>query len=251
MRPHTIKAIAVDDEQHCIDTLRWELERHCPQVELINTFLKGEEALEVLQQLEFDILFLDIHLQTMTGLDLLEQLMPVDFEVVFVTAYDEYAVKAFDLAATHYLLKPINGIKLKAAVDRMQGEHIDVLSPEAMTSLISSIKSSMNNLNRVPFSVLSGVEFINPEDIIYVEGENNYSILHLTNRKNLVVSKTLAHTEKLLTEFSFVRIHKSYLVNLRYLKRYVKQDGGYVVLENGKQLAVSRMRKHILNALFK
>ena len=251
MKLQPIKAIAVDDEQHCLDTLKWELERHCPEVEIVQMVRSGVEALKVIPQVNFDVLFLDIHLQTMTGLDLLEQLMPVNFDVVFVTAYDEYAIKAFDLAATHYLLKPVNGQKLRSAMDRIHQDNGEYLAPSVITDLIDSIRSSMQDVKKVPFSVQSGVEFLDPKDIMYVEGDNNYSTLHLSNGKKLLVSKTLAHSENLLTSHSFVRIHKSYLINLRYLKRYVRQDGGYVVLENGQKLAVSRMRKQVLNALFK
>ena len=115
----TLKAIAVDDEQHCIDTLLWELKRHCPEVEICRTFSDPEQAYEELKEAEIDVLFLDIHLQSTSGIELLERLMPVDYHVIFITAYDEYALKAFDLAATHYLLKPVNGKKLKAAIKRI------------------------------------------------------------------------------------------------------------------------------------
>jgi two-component system LytT family response regulator len=249
--PNTLKAIAVDDELHCLETLLWELKRNCPEVEVIGQYQDAEQAYEVLKKADIDILFLDINLQSTSGIELLNRLMPVDYHVVFVTAYDEYAIQAFDLAATHYLLKPVNGKKLKSAIDRIKDAYASVIDQDAIEKLMESIRFEMGSVRKVPFSVQSGIEFISPDDIIYIEGENNYSILHLSGNKKLVVSKTLGHTEEVLNGYSFIRIHKSYLINLKYIKRYVKTDGGYVELENGVKLSVSRMRKLALNDLFK
>jgi len=247
----TFKAIAVDDEQHCLDTLLWELERNCPEVEIVGKYRDAEEAYEVLKVADIDILFLDINLQSTSGLELLNRLMPVEYDVIFVTAYDEYAIQAFDLAATHYLLKPVDGKKLKSAVQRIRENHTSGLDAEAMKKLAESIKSEMGNIRKIPFAVQSGVEFIDPDKVIYVEGENNYSIIHMLENKKLVVSKTLKYTEGVLKDFPFIRIHKSFLINMKYLKRFVKTDGGFVEMENGKKLSVSRMRREVLNDLFK
>lgn len=249
--PITFKAIAVDDELHCLETLLWELERNCPEVEVVGQFQDAEQAYEALKKADIDILFLDINLQSTSGIELLNRLMPVDYHVVFITAYDEYAIQAFDLAATHYLLKPVNGKKLKSAIDRIKDIYTSGMDQDAIEHLMESIRMEMGSIRKVPFSVQSGVEFICPDDIIYVEGENNYSVLHLSDHKKLVVSKTLGHTEEVLNAYSFIRIHKSYLINLKYIKRYIKTDGGYVELENGTKLSVSRMRKLALNDLFK
>ena len=245
------RAIAVDDELHCLDTLSWELDRNCPNVEIIGKYQDADEAYEVLLEADIDILFLDIHLQSTSGIELLNRLMPVEFHVILVTAYDEYALQAFDMAATHYLLKPVNGKKLKSAIERIDNTYSSGHDTEAMAKLIESLRSEMIGINKVPFAVQTGVEFIDPEDVIFVEGENNYSVLHLHNNKKLVVSKTLSHTENVLKSHSFLRIHKSYLINLRYLKRYIKKSGGYVELDDGRKLSVSRMRRAALNELFK
>jgi two-component system LytT family response regulator len=245
-----LKAIAVDDEQHCLDTLLWEVSRHCPEVEIIAQYKDPEEAFLALKEADISILFLDIHLQSTSGIELLQRLMPVEYHVIFVTAYDEYALQAFDMAATHYLLKPINGKKLRCAIDRII-ENSPMLSQEKIERLISSLKKELNRFNKVPFPVQTGVEFIDPDSIEYVEGDNNYSILHFVDKSKLVVSKTLSHTETVLEEYSFLRIHKSYLINLRYIKKYHKTDGGFVEMEGGKQLAVSKTKKLILKELFK
>lgn len=248
--PLKLKAIAVDDEQHCLNTLVWELNRHCPEVELIAQYKDPEEAFVALKKADISILFLDIHLQSTSGIELLERLLPVDYHVIFVTAYDEYALKAFDMDATHYLLKPINGKKLRSALDRIINSP-SIQNKEKIESLIVSLKKELNRFHKVPFPVQSGIEFIDPDSIIYVEGDNNYSILHFIDKSKLVVSKTLSHTEKVLEDFSFLRIHKSSLINLKFIKKYSKSDGGYVEMENGKQLPVGKTKRLVLKELFK
>jgi two-component system LytT family response regulator len=245
-----MKAIAVDDEQHCLDTLLWELGRHCPEVEVIAKYKDPEKAYAALKDADIQILFLDIHLQSTSGIELLQRLMPVDYHVIFVTAYDEYALQAFDMAATHYLLKPINGKKLRSALDRIISSP-PIPSHEKIESLIASLKKELNKFNKVPFPVQSGVEFIDPDSIVYVEGDNNYSILHFRDNTKLVISKTLSHTEKVLEEFSFLRIHKSSLINLKYIKKYHKSDGGFVEMDGGKQLPVGKTKRLFLKELFK
>ena len=200
--PEILKAIAVDDEQHCIDTLLWELERNCPQVEVQASYKDADEAYEVLKTADIDVLFLDIHLQSTSGIELLNRLLPVEYHVIFITAYDEYAIQAFDLEATHYLLKPINGKKLKTAIERIEKLNEISFDQKTMDRMLRSIKSEIGGIKRIPFSVQSGVEFIDPADILYVQGENNYSILHMNGSKKLVVSKTLSHTEEVLKDHS-------------------------------------------------
>ena len=191
-------------------------------------------------------------MKDMTGFDVLHAIPQKEWPMtIFVTAYDEYAIQAFDLEATHYLLKPINGKKLKAAIERIEKLREGTLDHQTMDRLLASIKSEIGGITRIPFSVQSGVEFIDPSEILYVQGENNYSVLQLNGSKKLVVSKTLSHTEEVLKDHSFLRIHKSYLINLKYLRRYVKADGGYVELDGGKQLPVSRLKRTVLNELFK
>lgn len=246
-----LTAIAVDDEQHSLDTLLWEINRHCPEVEVVKTFTDAEEAYTHLRAAEIDVLFLDIHLQSTSGIVLLERLKPVDYHVVFVTAYDEYAIKAFDLSATHYLLKPINGDKLKSAIQRIHETTGQVLSEEQLSNIIGTLKNDLNHVHKIPFPVMNGIEFINPEDIVYIEGDNNYSNIHMQNGNKLVISKTLAYVEPKLSDYPFLRIHKSHIINLKYIAKYVKNDGAYVELENGKKLSVSRVKRAMLNELFR
>lgn len=245
-----LRAIAVDDENHCLKTLQFELERNCPNVDLIMKIQDADEAFRVLSNADIDLLFLDIHLQSTSGIELLERLLPVDFDVVFVTAYDEYAIKAFDLAASHYLLKPVNGKKLKSAVDKIETKRSKTEN-HLLSKMIEQLRNEINQTNKIPVPVQEGIAFVDPQDILYIKAESNYSTFYFKDGKKMTVSKTLKSIEELLNSNGFMRIHKSHLINIKELKKYVKNDGGYVVLSNNVKLAVSRNRKAALNELFK
>jgi len=246
-----ITAACLDDEQHCIDTLKWELERHCPEVKLVFSVTDPEDFHKNYKEHQIDVLFLDIHLKSTNGIEFLKSINPVDFKVIFVTAFDNYAVQAFELHAQNYLLKPISGIKLKTAIQKLKEDLSQGIDHKILNKITSDLKQEIRKVKKVPFPVHSGIEFIDPMQIMYVQGDSNYSKVFLNGEKKLLVSKTLSHIENLLKDFSFLRIHKSYLINLGYIKRYSKIDGGYVELIDGTKLAVSRTKKVVLNELFK
>lgn len=249
MSEYKLKAIAVDDEQHCLDTLIWELSRSCPEVEIVHQITDENTAKVEIPKADIDILFMDIHLQSSSGVNLVKDLQPLDCEVIFVTAYDQYAIDAFEVAATHYLLKPINAAKLRTAIDRILEKRKEV-EKVTIDRILTALSETNLHQQRIPFNVQSGIEFVLPEEIIYVAGENNYSVLHFTSGKKLMVSKTLSYVEKLLSKQTFLRIHKSYLLNLRHIVRYVKADGGYIEVLGGAQLSVSRAKRSTINELF-
>ena len=251
MSEFKIKAIAIDDEQHCLDTLIYELERHCPQVQIINQITDPVLAKTTLENAEVDLVFLDVNLQSTTGIKLLEELMPVDFEVIFVTAYDEYALKAFDLSAAHYLMKPVNGIKLKKAIEKVERLISKEQPKEDLELILKNIQEELNKSEKIALNVQDGIEFIDPTEIIYIEGDSNYSSIFLQDGKKIVVSKTLKYLEESILSSSFFRIHKSYIINLNKMKKFVKTDGGYVIMENDDTVPVSRQKKNILNQIFK
>lgn len=249
MSEYTLKAIAVDDEQHCLETLAWELSRNCPEVEIIATANDAETAKELIAKADIDILFMDIHLQSTSGLTLVKELQPLDCQVIFVTAYDQYAIEAFEVEALHYLLKPINRNQLRSAIDRIIDQRKDS-QKISIERILTALSKTQQDHQRIPFSVQSGIEFVVPDEIIYVKGENNYSVLHFSSGKKLMVSKTLSVVENMLSNFTFMRIHKSYLLNLRHIVRYVKTDGGYIEVLGGDQLSVSRSKRATINELF-
>ena len=245
-----LKAIAVDDEQHCLDTLIWELSRNCPEVQIIHQINNEDQAKKAIMDSDIDILFMDIHLQSTSGVELVKSLQPLDCQVIFVTAYDQYAIEAFEVDAVHYLLKPINSKKLRSAIDRViqKKQASDKVTIER---IVKALSETNLHQQRIPFSVQSGIEFIKPDDITYVSGDNNYSVLHFISGKKLMVSKTLGMVENMLIDHTFLRVHKSYLLNLKHIIKYVRSDGGYIEVQGGDQLSVSRTKRATISELFK
>ena len=251
MSDTALKAIAIDDEQHCLETLKYELDRHCSGVvELIDEITDPEIAKTKLKNTDIDLLFLDVNLQSTTGIRLLEELLPVSFEVIFVTAYDEFALKAFELSAAHYLMKPVNGKKLKDAVEKVRKIRNNEISGAELAVLIKKVHQELRKADKIALNVQDGIEFIDPREIIFIEGDSNYSTIVLEDGRKIVVSRTLKSLEENTLPSSFLRIHKSYIVNISKMKKYVKTDGGHILMTNDKKLPISRNRKHILNEIF-
>lgn len=250
MKNKKLKAIAVDDEQHCLDTLAWELARNCPEVELIDQITNEARAKQVLPETDIDLLFMDIHLQSTSGIQLVKDIQPMDYEVIFTTAFDQYAIESYEVDAFYYLLKPINSEKLRSAIDRLVKKRND-FEKFTIDRIMKAFTDNEILRQRIPFHVQKGIEFVEPDNILFVSGESNYSILHLRSGKTMLISKTLSFVEHMLINHTFLRIHKSYLLNLKYIERYVKADGGYIEVKGGYQLSVSRSKRSVITELFK
>ncbi|MEM6725907.1 MAG: response regulator [Bacteroidota bacterium] len=237
-----LKAIMIDDETYALKTLSWELERHCPQVEVIGAYHQPIAGLEAIRKDHPDIVFLDIEMPKLNGIDLLQKLDRINLSLVFVTAYEHYALKAFRLNAIDYLLKPFESIHLVEAIQRIEQLHAggQAVQPNIKNKLEYSFK-------RIPVVTTSAVEFLDPTEVEYCQSDGNYS--NLIGKKKTLISKSIGELEGLLEHFGFLRIHKSYMVNIEKITKYVKTDGGYVVLESGAKVPVSRRRKEVLNKI--
>ncbi|MEO1438550.1 MAG: LytTR family DNA-binding domain-containing protein [Bacteroidota bacterium] len=247
-----MKALIVDDEAHCVETLSIYLDRYCPEVEVLATYTDSVQAVQAIKELKPDLLFLDIEMPKMNGFEVLEAVKNEQFEVVFTTAYDQFAIKAFKVSAADYLLKPIDKSELKQAVKlaaerlgKKQGQSADSFR-QHLEALFENIRSKNRNFPNIALPTLAGLEMIKTSTIIQCEADGNYSRLHLEDGGTLMVSKTLKEVETMLEDHEFARIHNSHLVNLLHIKRYVRGDGGYVVLSNGKSVNVSRSKKEVL-----
>lgn len=243
-----IKAIIIDDEKHCSATLEYELGKHCPDVQIIGTFndpLKGKEAIVSEKP---DLLFLDIEMPKLNGFELLHSLEERNFGLVFTTAYDDFAIKAFQFSALDYLLKPISGGDLTKAIDRFKQHEKNGINQTQLEILFSKLENG--GFNKIALPSSGGLEFALPEEIMHCESDSNYTMVHFVERKKLLLSKTLKEVDEMLKGHGFFRIHHSHLVNLNHIKQYVKGSGGYVILESGVQVPVSRSKKDELMALF-
>jgi two-component system LytT family response regulator len=244
-------AIIVDDEKHCREVLQLLLEKHCPSVKLLANCAGGAEALQALSQHQPDILFLDIEMPEMNGFELLEKTDHPSFGLIFTTAYNEYAIKAIKHSALDYLLKPVDKDELIAAVQRAK-ENKTQKSSVRIDSFLSFINGKKQP-RRLAIPTLEGLIMINTEDLLYCESDSAYCRLFFINQaKPMVISKVLKEVEDVLQGDDFCRIHNSYLINVRFVQRYIRGEGGEVVMSNGIHLPVSRTRKQdFLNLLEK
>ena len=240
-----LKAIIVDDELHCCKTLESLLKRYCPEVNILATCINGVEALKAIEELHPNLVFLDVEMPKMNGFEMLEQLPPIDFHLIFVTSYDAYALKAIRFSAIDYLLKPVDREELQKAVQKVI-KRIEVPLPEQLKIILDRINQPLQSAGKIALPTMEGLEMVQVESIISCEADDNYTKLHLKNNRKIIVSSTLKVIEELLEDYSFIRIHRSYLVNLKEIEKYVKTDGGYVVMSDGSQIYVSRNKKEEL-----
>ncbi|MEL6986880.1 MAG: LytTR family DNA-binding domain-containing protein [Bacteroidota bacterium] len=242
-----MKAVLIDDEKHCIITLTKMLEWHCPNVEVVATFTNPELALEELPSLKLDILFLDIAMPEMSGFDFLDKSPHDQFQTIFTTAYDEYAIEAFKVHAIAYLLKPIDEEDLKQAITYAEKNQSKEQSDQ-IQKLLEKF-SNKSTFQKIAIPTSEGLEFIKLNEIIRCQADSNYSIIYLTSGKKKVVSKNLKVLEGMLDESIFFRSHHSHIVNINFISKYLKGKDGQLILEDRSVIPVSRNRKEQFNSL--
>ncbi len=235
-------AIIVDDEKHCREVMEYLLCKHCGDVKILANCTGGKEALAALEKETPDILFLDIEMPGMNGFELVEKFHHPEFEIVFTTAYNEYAIKAIKHSALDYLLKPVDKDELIQTVLRAK-EHKTLKASQRVESLLEMLNSKKNN-KRFAVPTMEGLIMVESETILYCESDSAYCKIYFTNApKPLVISKTLKEVEEVLHDQDFCRIHHSYLINIKCVQSYIRGEGGEVVLNNGAHLPVSRTKK--------
>lgn len=237
-----INAIIVDDELKSRESLKILLEEFCDNVTVKALCQDVAEAVQAIQQYKPDVVFLDIQLQRETGFDLLTKLGDFNFEVIFTTAYAEYAIKAFKFAAIDYLLKPIDIEELKRALSKVEKRMNDSISLR-LQQLMQNLKNTSSENYKLALPTTDGLVFVKMQDILYCEASSNYTEITVTDGKKYIVSRTLKEYEDMLGEHNFYRIHNSYLINLNAIKKYVRGEGGYVIMANDKSLDVSKRKK--------
>jgi len=245
-----VKAIIIDDEVHCLDTLNMLISDYCPDVHVMEQCMSAKQGLVAFEKHNPALIFLDIEMPVMNGFEFLEQFKEISFAIVFTTSYDQYAIKAIRFSALDYLLKPIDPKELIAAVRKVQTQkHLPV--PEQFQMLMSQIKQKDNGFNKIAIPTSEGFELIPSEQVIRCEADDNYTYLYLKNKTKIVACRTLKEMEEQLQDFSsFIRVHHSYLVNLNEVTKYVRGEGGYLVMSDGSTVNVSRSRKEALLKLF-
>lgn len=239
-----LRAVLVDDEANCLKMLEWELNNSCPEIDIIRTCSSGKEGLLAIKEEKPDVVFLDIEMPYLNGFEVLELVPEINFDVVFTTAYDKFAVRAFKSSAVDYLLKPIDGEDLRVAVDKIVAKQQKDQAAIDINFLLQQLEDARNNrLKRIALPTFEGLTFIRTDEILYCQSDNNYCNIILRDNKKILISKTLKDVEEMIDSQTFFRVHNSYLVNLSEVANYLKADGGYLVMSNGDEVRVSRSRK--------
>ena len=239
-----LKAILVDDEKDSREILSNYLKKYCAKVDLLAQCKNIQEAESAIGEHQPDLVFLDIEMPFGTGFDLLENLQEINFETVFVTAYDNYAIQALNMSAAYYILKPIDIDELIKSVDRIYEERRKDKDSSHIKVLLENFKQGENKPRKILLPTFEGFEIVSLDQIIYCEADDNFTKIHLKGlSKPLLISKTLKYFEDLLPSDYFVRIHRSSLINTNYVIRYTKGKGGYVTMENQIELEVSPKKK--------
>jgi two-component system LytT family response regulator len=238
-----IRAIIIDDEPGNCENLEKLLEKYCPQVEILASINNIDPAVEVIMSRKPDLVFLDIELAEGTGFDMLEMLPSKNFEVIFVTAFDRYALKAIKICALDYILKPVNIAELVKAVSRFEERQSEKSENKRMQLLLENLSTSSK---RIVLPLSNKMEFVEVDQILRCQGEGNYSHVYLKSGEKYMVCKALKEFDELLSDHNFLRVHQSHLINLNEIKSYVKTDGGYIKMKDGASVSISRQRREMV-----
>jgi len=245
-----IRAILVDDEKNALEMMEWLLKTYCPQVNIVAMCNSAEMGLEAIQRHQPDVVFLDIEMPKMNGFDMLEQFDKLFFDVVFCTAYDQFAIRAFRYSALNYLLKPVDPDDLKATIQRIE-EKKQIPTRQQFELLMQQIKQPAKSTpQRIALTTNDGLVFVPTADIIYCEAESNYTNVVLAGGRKILISKVLKDIDEALSGPDFYRVHSSFLININHIKKFVRGDGGYIIMDNDAIVSISRTRKQEFMELF-
>jgi two-component system LytT family response regulator len=242
-----INAVIIDDESNNIDNLEGLLKKYCPQIEVTGTAMNADEGAALIKKLQPKLIFLDIQMPGKSGFDMLSELQDHSFEIILITAYDQYGIKAIKFSAVDYLLKPLDIEELKKAVQKATQRIKERMQNHELENLLQLLKNrEEKSAHKLALPAIKETRFVSPKDIIRCESSNTYTSFYITTGEKIVVSKPIYEYEELLSDFGFIRCHQSHLVNKEYIKSWIKGDGGYLIMQNGDEIPVSKSKKDAL-----
>lgn len=248
---HALQCYIVDDEINAIENLEQMLKRHCPEVEIAGHATTVKEAVGFITANRPDVLLLDIRMQDETGFDLLKQIRSFDGSIIFVTAHDEYGIQAIKFSATDYLLKPIDAAELVSAIHKAHKKKSVAATEEQIAMLWQSFGNQKKSLQkRIALPDMDEVRYVNISDILYCKANNSYTTFHISGRSPITVSRPISEYESLLEPYEFIRPHQTWLVNKNKIISFKKEDGGYLNMEDGALIPVSRQRRAVIKEMF-
>ena len=244
-----LRTIIIDDEAHVRETLTRLVKEFCPQVQLVGEAFSVESGVKAIHELHPHLVLLDIRMGDGSAFELLKKLEAIDFRIIFITAYENYAVQAFRFAAIDFLLKPVNPEDLADAVKRAESLIQQQLITQ-LQALEENMKSDIRQKKKIVLKTMENIYLVSLHDIAYLESDRSYTTVHTMNHDRIVISKPLKDFDELLYDDGFYRVHKSYLVNMMHVQRFEKQEGGYIVLSNDHKIPVASRKREELLELF-
>ncbi len=244
-----ISTLIIDDELHIREMISQIIKDHCPEIEVIASTGSVHESVQAIQNLNPDLILLDIKMPDGTGFDLLQKLETIDFKIIFITAYEEHAIKAFQFSAIDYLLKPIDPQELVQGIQKaIHAIHAEMSLK--LSTLFGHLSPNDSGEKKIILKTSDNIHLIKINDIIHLDSDQNYTAFHFKDNKSITVSRTLKDYEDLLIEFGFFRVHKSHLINIHYIDRFEKAEGGTVVMSNQSRIPVASRKRDQLLELF-
>jgi len=240
-----IRAIIVEDEKSNRENLAKILGEYCNSVEIVALCSSAVEGRKAIGELQPDLVFLDIEMPGGNGFSMLESLGQINFEVIFVTAFDHYGIKAVKFCALDYLLKPIDLLELTQAVEKVVQRLAEKSENLRMKTMLSNQKSKLSN-PKIAIPLSDKIEFVEVSNIVRCEGDGNYTNFFLKKGEKIIASKTLKEFDELLSDYNFLRVHQSHLINLNEVKSYIKTDGGYIKMKDGSTVSIARLRREMV-----
>lgn len=245
-----IKTILIDDEVHCLDTLSMLITDYCPDLKIVEQCISAKDGLTAIDTYQPALVFLDIEMPLMNGFELLEQFDKIPFSVIFTTSYDQYAIKAIRFSALDYLLKPIDSRELVLSIQKVKNQKY-LPDIEQFKMLLAHIQQKEKFYSKIAVPTSEGFELLPADEVVRCEADDNYTHLFLRNNSKIVACRTLKEVEEQLRGFpNFLRVHHSYLVNMNEVRKYIRGEGGYLVMSDGASVNVSRSRKEALMRWF-
>jgi two-component system LytT family response regulator len=244
-----LRTVIIDDEDHVRETIERLLAMHCPQVKLVGEAISVKSGLKVISNLHPQLVILDIRMDDGTGFDLLHKFETIDFKIIFITAYEKYAVQAFKFAAIDFLLKPVNPEELTDAIKRAETlvqEHFQ----SQLQTLEENLKTDIRQKKKIVLKTQENIHLVDLQNITHCESDGCYTYVHTLGGDHILISKTLREFDDMLSDSGFYRVHKSYLINLSQIKRFDKQEGGYIILNNDCKIPVASRKREELLELF-
>jgi two-component system LytT family response regulator len=239
-----LKAILVDDELNSLQNLQFKIHEYCPSIKVVAQTQNPEEAIRLILQYKPDVIFLDIEMPRMSGFKMLEQIPEIDFEIIFITAYNHYAINAIRISAFDYLVKPVAIEDLQQTVERL-GSFTVKKTRERADILKKNMANPKSQEDHIAVPTNDGLEFIQIKQILRIESSSNYSKIILQSNHQMLVTRQLKDFEELLQDYRFYRVHHSHLINLNFITKYVRGDGGQITMRNGDVIDVSRRKKDV------